>query len=83
MFDFNKILMIVVNEILLKLIRKCLEVLGQLGYDNEINRYFIGKWFINIKFKFLVSFSGILFIIVIGVLLGLNIFIINEFYIID
>lgn len=52
MFDFNKILMIVVNEILLKLIRKCLEVLGQLGYDNEINRYFIGKWFINIKFKF-------------------------------
>lgn len=45
--------MTVVNEIPLKLTRKCLEVLGQSGYDNEINRHPIGKWFINIKLKFL------------------------------
>lgn len=53
MFDPNKTPMTVVNEIPLKLTRKCLEVLGQSGYDNEINRHPIGKWFINIKLKFL------------------------------
>lgn len=52
MFDPNKTPMTVVNEIPLKLTRKCLEVLGQSGYDNEINRHPIGKWFINIKLKF-------------------------------
>lgn len=39
MFDPNKTPMTVVNEIPLKLTRKCLEVLGQSGYDNEINRH--------------------------------------------
>lgn len=53
MFDPNKTPMTVVNEIPLKLTRKCLEVPGQSGYDNEINRHPIGKWFINIKPKFL------------------------------
>lgn len=42
MFDPNKTPMTVVNEIPLKLTRKCLEVLGQSGYDNEINRHPIG-----------------------------------------
>ncbi|XP_062580615.1 E3 ubiquitin-protein ligase MYCBP2-like [Saccostrea cucullata] len=45
MFDPNKTPMTVVNEIPLKLTRKCLEVLGQSGYDNEINRHPIVTFF--------------------------------------
>ena len=45
----------VVNELPLKLTRKCLESFGQSAVDTEVNRHAISKWIITSEIDYILS----------------------------